>query len=100
MKQRMCLISGGATQQGYGGPAQLLSYLVSKHICQSTKPQYKDEPSGDTSLAVFPESNQRKQTVSGCKDDSVLSERTSESPLQGDRKHNTTFLHVVLPLIK
>lgn len=75
-------------------------YLVSKHICQSTKSQYEDGLSGDTSLAFFPVSNQRKQTVWGYKDDSVGSERTSEGPLQGDRERSTTFLHVFLSLIK
>ena len=59
-------------------------YLVSKHVCQSTAPRYEEELSGDGSLASFPLSNQCKQTVSGCKDDSALSERTSEGPLQGD----------------
>lgn len=83
-----------------GALTQLLFYLVSKHVCQSTKSQYKDELSGDTSLPSFPVSNQRKQTVSSYKDDSVLSECTSEGPLQGDRERNTSFLQVFLPLIK
>lgn len=64
--------------------ARILFYLVSKHVCQSTTPRYEEELSGDGSLAFFPLSNQCKQTVSGCKDDSALSERTSEGPLQGD----------------
>lgn len=100
MKLGMCLVSDGATQQGYGGPTQLLFYLVSKHICQSTKSQYKDKLSGDTGLVSFPVSTQRKQTVLCYKDDSVLCECTSEGPLQGDRECNTSFLQVFLSLIK
>lgn len=100
VKLEMCLISGDATLQCNGGPAQPLFYLVSKHICQSNTSQYKDELSGDTSLAIYPVSNQHKQTISGYKDDSVHCERTSVGPLQGDRECDATFLNVFLPLIK
>lgn len=96
MKLGMRLAPGGAARQGDGA----LFYLVSKHICQSSEPQSEDEPPADTGLAFFPVRNRRKQTVSGCKDDSVLSERTSDGPLQGDRERSNTFLHVSLSLIK
>lgn len=95
----MGLVSGDDTQQRDVGPAQLL-YLVSKHICQSTTSQYKDELSRDTSLVIYPVSNQHKQTISGYKDDSVHCECTSEGPLQGDREWDAAFLHVFFPLIK
>lgn len=100
MKQGMRLISGDATQQCDGGPAQLLFYLVSKHICQSTTSQHKDELSRDTSLAIYPVSNQHKQTISGYKDDSLHCECTSEGPPRGDRKCGAAFLHVCFPFIK
>lgn len=73
MKLGMRLVPGGAARQGDGA----LFYLVSKHICQSSEPQSEDEPPADTGLAFFPVRNRRKQTVSGCKDDSVLSELTA-----------------------
>lgn len=50
-------------------PLNCFFYLVSKHVCQSSELWYKDELSGDTSLAFFPVSNQCKQTASGYRDD-------------------------------
>lgn len=93
MKLGMCLVSGSATQQGDG------ALLSSFFICSQNT--FVNQPSRNTWTSCQETlSNQRKQTVSGYKDDSVVSECTSEGTLQGDRECNTKFLHVLLSLIK
>lgn len=73
--------SGGRRRSPTGrrGPAAQRRFcLVSKHICQSSKSQNKSGLSGDARLAVCPVINHLKLTVSGCKDDNIGCERTSE----------------------